>query len=206
MNTIALQEYNTKYSDGYLGAIKATGNKSHEFLYGGDLSKAIKKSLQEVLYPDLKKSDVKTSCKTYTGGQNVTITLKLDKRTYAPTVEEFKNNIAQRVKLHKYLWIWQNENGQDVEIFHEKLWNMTTEEQDKAASLTAEYYKKWHYDAQETTLNNYHLDDEIMLNEKGKTLIKAANQVIKAYNHDDSNAMVDYFDTNFYYTLKIEWV
>ena len=44
-----------------------------------------------------------------------------------------------------------------------------------------------------------------MLNAEGKELVQAANQIIKAYNSDDSNAMVDYFDTNFYYDIKIKW-
>lgn len=205
MNTTALNNYNTKLSDGYLGAIKSTGNKSKQFLYGGDLSKAVKSSLQEVLAPELKKSDIRTECKTYSGGQHITITLKLDKATYAPSIAEFKANIEQRTKLHKYLWIWTVENGQHVQVFHEKLWDMTAEEQDKAASLTAEYYKKCHYDAKECDINHYHIDNEIMLNEKGREIVKAANQVIKAYNYDDSNSMVDYFDTNFYYVINIEW-
>ena len=32
MNTAALKEYTTEASEGYLGAIKTTGSKSHKFL------------------------------------------------------------------------------------------------------------------------------------------------------------------------------
>ena len=70
---------------------------------------------------------------------------------------------------------------------------------------TAEQYAKWYYDRDTTDINQYHIDSEDMLNDGGKEIVKVANQVIKAFNYDDSNAMVDYFDTNFYYDLRVEW-
>ena len=205
MNTTALNNYSTKLSEGYLGAIKATGNKYSLRLSGGDLSKAIKASLQEVLSPDLKKSDVKTRNQSYSGGQNITITLKLDKSIYAPTLAEFTEIDKQRTLSHRYDWIWTSKEGVHVQIFSDQLWSMTSEEQEKAATATAEYHKKYVYDVKETEINQFYIDEEIMLNEKGRQIVKAANQVIKAFRHDDSNSMVDYFDTNFYYSIRIEW-
>lgn len=32
-------------------------------------------------------------------------------------------------------------------------------------------------------------------------IIKKANAIISAYRYDESNPMVDYFDTNFYYYI-----
>ena len=32
-------------------------------------------------------------------------------------------------------------------------------------------------------------------------IIKKVNSIISAYRYDESNSMVDYFDTNFYYDI-----
>lgn len=204
MNTTALEKYTTEASDGYMGAIRTDGSQSHRNLYGGDLSKAIKQALQEVLTPDIKKSEIRTRCQSYSGGQNLTITLELDKSKYAPSSEEFKEIIKEKVKHFKISWIWMEKDGQPCEVFKDEYYNLNEEEAQKAQELTAEEYYKFTYNY-DVEVNHYHIDDEIMLNEEGRNLVKVANRVIKSFNYDDSNSMVDYFDTNFYYTLKIEW-
>ena len=206
MNITLLKEYTTTASAGYMGAVKTEGSKSGIFLYGGELSKAIKKALQDVLTPELKRSDISTRVQTYTGGQNVTITLKLSRQQYAPTLEEFKDEVKNRVKMGKYNWIWAEENGAPVQIFYEKYYALSKEEQEKAEELTAEKQKDYEYNADSVQLNHYYINKEIMLNEKGKELVKVANTVILAFNRDDSNSMVDYFDTNFYYSINIKWI
>lgn len=206
MNTTLLKEYTTTASAGYMGAVKTEGSKSGVFLYGGELSKAIKKALQDVLTPELKRSDISARVQTYTGGQNVTITLKLSRRQYAPTLEEFNDEVKNRVKIGKYNWIWAEENGAPVQIFCEKYYALSKEDQEKAEELTAEKQKEYEYNADSVQINHYYINKEIMLNEKGKELVKVANTVILAFNKDDSNSMVDYFDTNFYYSINIKWI
>ena len=206
MNTTLLKEYTTTASAGYMGAVKTEGSKSGVFLYGGELSKAIKKALQDVLTPELKRSDISTRVQTYTGGQNVTITLKLSRQQYAPTLEEFKDEVKNHVKMGKYNWIWAEENGAPVQIFHEKYYTLSKEDQEKAEELTAEKQVQYEYNADSVQINQYYINKEIMLNNKAKELLKVANTVILAFNRDDSNSMVDYFDTNFYYSINIKWV
>lgn len=206
MNTTLLKEFTTTASAGYMGAVKTEGSKSGVFLYGGELSKAIKKALQDVLTPELKRSDISARVQTYTGGQNVTITLKLSRQQYAPTLEEFKNEVKNRVKMGKYNWIWAEENGAPVQIFHEKYYALSKEDQEKAEELTAEKQKEYEYNADSMQINHYYINKEIMLNDKAKELLKVANTVILAFNRDDSNSMVDYFDTNFYYSINIKWI
>lgn len=206
MNTTLLKEYTTTASAGYMGAVKTEGSKSGVFLYGGELSKAIKKALQSVLTPELKRSDISARVQTYTGGQNVTITLKLSRQQYAPTLEEFKDEVKNRVKLGEYNWIWAEEKGATVQIFHEKYYALSKEEQEKAEELTAEKQRDYEYNADSVQINHYYINKEIMLNDRAKELVKVANTVILAFNRDDSNSMVDYFDTNFYYSINIKWV
>lgn len=202
MNTTLLKEYTTEASDGYMGAIKTTGSKSQVYLGDAELSKQIRQALQNMLAPELSKSDVRVRKESYSMGRSIHITLRLDKGKYAPTRDEYKQIVIENVKRQRYNWI-QNGDGKDV--FHEAYWGMTEEEKRKAEQATAEQQAIWNYDRDTVDINHYHIDTEDMLTDDGKEIVRVANRVIRAFNYDDSNAMVDYFDTNFYYNLKVEW-
>lgn len=202
MNTTLLKDYTTTASDGYMGAIKTTGSKSRVYLGDAELSKQIRQALQAVLAPELSKSDVRVRKESYSMGRSIHITLRLDKNKYAPTRDEFKQIVIENIKRQRYNWI---QNGDGKEVFHEAYWGMTDEEKRKAEQATAEQQAIWNYNRDTVDINQYHIDKEDMLNDDGKEIVRVANQVIRAFNYDDSNAMVDYFDTNFYYNLKVEW-
>ena len=202
MNTTLLKDYTTVASDGYMGATKTTGSKSQVYLGDAELSKQIRQALQAVLAPELNKSDVRVRKESYSMGRTIHITLRLDKSKYAPTRDEFKQIVVDNVKRHRYDWI---QNGDGKEVFHEAYWEMTEDEKRKAEQATAEQRAIWDYGRDTTNINHYHIDKEDMLTEDGKEIVRVANQVIKAFNYDDSNSQVDYFDTNFYYNLKVEW-
>lgn len=202
MNTTLLKEYTTEAGDGYMGAIKTTGSKSQIYLGDAELSKQIRQALQQVLAPELSKSDVRVRKESYSMGRTIHITLRLDKNKYAPTRDEYKQAIVDNVKRRKYTWI---RTGDGKDIFHEAYDKMTEDEKRKTEQATAEQQAIWNYDRDTTDINHYHIDSEDMLTDDGKEIVRVANRVIRAFNYDDSNSMVDYFDTNFYYNLKVEW-
>lgn len=202
MNTTLLKQFYTVASDGYMGATKTTGSKSVIYLRDAVLSKEIRKALQDVLAPELSKSDVRVRKESYSMGRTIHITLRLDKSKYAPTRDEFKQIVIENIKRQRYNWI---QNGDGKEVFHEAYWGMTEDEKRKAEQATAEQRAIWDWNRDTVDINQYHIDKEDMLNDDGKKIVEVANQVIKAFNYDDSNSMVDYFDTNFYYNLKVEW-
>lgn len=202
MNTTLLKEYTTVASDGYMGAIKTTGSKSEVYLRDAELSKQIRQALQQVLAPELSKSDVKVRKESYSMGRTIHITLRLDKGKYATTRDEFKQMVIDNVKRGKYTWL-RTEDGKDK--FHEVYWSMTDDEKRKTEQATAEQQAVWNYDRDTLEINTFHIEKEDMLTEDGKKIVEVANRVIMAFNRDDSNAMVDYFDTNFYYDLRVEW-
>lgn len=204
MNTTLLEHFYTVASDGYLGAIKTTGSKSVVYLRDAELSKQIRQALQAVLAPELSKSDVKVRKESYSMGRTIHITLRLDKSKYAPTRDEYKQIVIDNVKRDRYTWI-KKDDEDSKGTFHEAYRSMTEDEKRKAEQATAEQQAVWNYDRDTTDINQYHIDNEEMLNDEGKEIVRVANQVIKAFNYDDSNAQVDYFDTNFYYDLKVEW-
>lgn len=202
MNITLLKQFNTKLSDGYMGAIRSDGNKSHQYLGDADLAKAIKQSLQAVLTPGLKKSDIRVSKQGYSGGRHIYVTLKLDQSIYKIGRETYMARVMKGVRYNKYTWIKDHNNN---DIFHEKYYTLTREQQSLAEELTAEWQAHVNYDRPTHQINQYYINEDIMLNNKSVELLEAVNQVIKAFNYDDSNAMVDYFDTNFYYTINIDW-
>lgn len=202
MNTTLLKQYTTETSDGYMGAIKTTGSKSQVYLRDAELSKQIRQALQGVLAPELRKSDIRVRKEGYSMGRSIYITLRLDKAKYAPTRDEYKASVVEDIKRNRLTWI-RTEEGKD--IFHEYYWTMPDKEKRKVEAATSEQYAVWNYDRSEVTINHYHIDTEELLNDDGKKIVSVANQVVRAFNYDDSNAMVDYFDTNFYYDIKVEW-
>lgn len=52
-------------------------------------------------------------------------------------------------------------------------------------------------------INQYHIEKDENLSEQAKQLFVDVNCLIQSYNYDDSDAYIDYFDTNFYYHLEI---
>lgn len=202
MNTTLLKQYTTEASDGYLGATKTVGSKSGGYLSDAELSKQIRQALQGVLAPELRKSDIRVRKEGYSMGRTIYVTLRLDKAKYAPTRDEYKASVVENIKRNRYTWI-RTEEGKD--IFHEYYWTMPDKEKRKVEAATSEQYAVWNYDRSEVTINHYHIDTDELLNDDGKKIVSVANQVVKAFNYDDSNAMVDYFDTNFYYDIKVEW-
>lgn len=52
-------------------------------------------------------------------------------------------------------------------------------------------------------LNSYYLDKEEGITELGCEVMKDINDFICSYRYNDSDGMIDYFDTNFYYYLEI---
>ena len=52
-------------------------------------------------------------------------------------------------------------------------------------------------------LNQYYLDDDHTLTSTSREILKKAYNTIKNYNYNDSDGMIDYFDTNFYVHLDV---
>lgn len=68
----------------------------------------------------------------------------------------------------------------------------------EALEKSARYYDKGHHD-----INQYHFERDTEMTPKCKAMMKEVLELIKSYHFDDSDSMIDYFDTNFYYTIGI---
>lgn len=52
-------------------------------------------------------------------------------------------------------------------------------------------------------INYYYVEKDEALTDYAKAVLSDVNDVIKSYRFDDSDGMIDYFDTNFYYSLEV---
>ena len=193
-NTIleACEGQDTVVTDGYLGATAVYGAKCREYLHGSELSAAIR--------ADLKACGIKgvsVSCKPYAGGQGVTATITTTAADLVP-VDEFIAAYRVRVSDH---WVCTEENPSGI-LVDTYFYGMTEEEQEATRKAAAAY----EYNQAATTartLNHYHLDRYGEYTAVFMQKVNSVNNIIRAYRYDDSNSMVDYFDTNFYYDIKV---
>lgn len=180
----------TVYSEGYLGAIRTDGVNSHKSLFGADLSKAIREHLK---HENIK--GVTVSCKSYSGGQSITAKIKLSDNDVVDFEEYFNDFKVPCSSWSHYL----DENGNHKDIHGEEFYSLSDEEQARIKKLIAQasltQAKKG------ISINQFCIDKYTEYSEDLLKKIHKVNEIIKSYNYDDSNSMVDYFETNFYYTL-----
>ena len=48
-------------------------------------------------------------------------------------------------------------------------------------------------------------DDEPIYSEKGLELLESVQNIVKQYNYDNSNSMIDYYDVNFYSNVRYSY-
>lgn len=178
-------------SEGYMGATKWTGSKSRRNLTGAELTEAIRK--------DLKAAGIKgvtVRRRGYAGGQSITVTLRTTEADYI-TEEEFM--AAYRVNPSEF-WIYLDERG--TSVHRDQYFNMSGEEQEavRIAAGRREYRRQT--DAK--TSEGRHHRHLTAATEALKDTITRIENIVLSYRYDDSNSMVDYYDTNFYYDINVK--
>lgn len=184
----------TVYTDGYLGGGAVYGSKSDKHLYGADLSKAIRE--------DIKAAEVKGAsvrCKSYSGGQSITVTLSLPASAYV-TKKQFATDYRVPTSASWIYYEDEDGKGQTISISDYYSREISAEEQEKIRISAAELEYQREAES-ENDVNYYHIDKYKVYTAETIEIIKKVNSIITAYRYDESNSMVDYYDTNFYYTI-----
>lgn len=178
----------TVYGGGYLGGGAVYGGKSHLSLYGQDLKKAIAE--------DIKRAGIKGVTLAMRNG-----TIYATIRTTPEDIKSFDEFFETYEINYSQSWIYYFDDERRCKDIHiDKFMSLSTEERKRITRKAAEfeYYKEIQ---SECTLNEYHLDKYKGFSISGMKKIEIINSIIKAYRYDESNSMVDYFHTNFYYYL-----
>lgn len=182
----------TVYTDGYLGGGAVYGSKSDKHLYGADLSKAIREDIKAA---GIKGASVR--CKSYSGGQSITVTLSLPQSAYV-SKEQFA--VDYRIPSSASWIYYEDEDGKSQTIHIDKYFASDADEREKIRIAAAKYAYKCEAES-ENDLNVYYLDKYAVYTSETMEIIKKVVSIISAYRYDESNSMVDYFDTNFYYDI-----
>lgn len=178
----------TVYTDGYMGGGAVYGAKSNRHLYGTDLAKAIR-------------ADLKTA-----GIKGVTIASRHGdiQATVTTTAEDVLSEL-EFVKSYQvspsFGWIeYTDTDGMRKSVSTADYYNLPD---DLRETIRLEHaYREYARDySTAASLNHYHLDKYTGFTEAGQTKLRRVLDIISAYRYDESNSMVDYFNTNFYITL-----
>lgn len=195
----AASSYGGTLSDGYMGATRWDGNNSHQFLYGSELSKAIR--------AEFKKCNIKNvtvACKTFTGGQELRITIKPTAGDIRP-FEEYaaeKNKAMDFNQFAAFDWVRDYTNGKDYHKW--EVCNLPEEEKRRIYSENIEHHYQYYTSGDVLNLNSGAGHYHDIFTQGFIDKLNLIKKIVDSYNYDDTNSMVDYFDRGFYedYYLK----
>lgn len=178
-------------SDGYMGAVRWDGNRSHENLYGADLSKAIRK--------ELKRQNIKgctVSCKTYSGGQSVTVSVSTTTADFVSR-DEYISTFSAHNLPH---WLYTDSGFQ---MHRDSFYKLDADEQKKALAVHA----RLAYDystGKDSRINESCISEYTEYTADFRRKLARINAVLDTFYYDNSNSLVDYFDTNFYRDIVVK--
>ena len=178
-------------TDGYLGGGAYYGANSGKYLHGAELSKAIRQAIKAAGI-----KGVSIRCHTYSGGQSIYATFKT---TPADFVSKADYIASYEISPSRY-WIWTG--TEDVHV--DKYFSMDGDQQKeiREAAAAAEYERSM----TGVQVNQYCIDKYTEFTPDFIEKMHSVNGIIASFNFDESNSMVDYFNTNFYWHLETKAV
>lgn len=184
----------TILTDGYLGATAVYGTKSNRRLYGAELSAAIRAEFKAA---GLK--GVTISCKRYSGGHSLTITVKSSAKDFVPR-DEFMRSYEPRPVCE---WIYLADNDC---IRADRYYTADPDDDRENLRRAAAAYAYDSSISRNHGINQYYIDADHYPEYTAAMLdrLRQINSIVSAYRYNDSNGMVDYFETNFYYTITVK--
>lgn len=184
-------ELATVVSNGYLGGGAVYGSKSNLHLYGTDLAKAIR--------ADLRAAGIKGVTIASKNG-NIQATMK----TTASDVLSKEQFVEQYTVSGSFGWVdYHTENGGLRTVSLSDFYNLPEEQREKIRieHAVSEYERDYEH---RCGVNHYYVDRYNGFTPDFLAKIERVLSIISAYRYDESNSMVDYFNTNFYISIYTE--
>ena len=176
-------------TDGYLGGGAVYGSKSRLGLYGKELKKAIQ--------DDIKAAGLKGVTLSMKNG-NITATIRTTSEDFI-TLEEYIK--VYEIQGGQYWIEYIDDEGKRTTIHRDRFYALDSFEERESIRISAATLDYQTCTTGLTYLNEYYLEKNKHFTPEAMEKINKINTIISAYRFDESNAMVDYFHTNFYYTL-----
>lgn len=172
-------------TDGYLGGGAVYGSKSNLHLYGTDLAKAIR--------ADIKAAGIKgVTIASKHGNIQATVT------TTAADIVPKAEFVAGYVVKGSFGWVdYTDADGARKTISVCDYYNLSEDlkEEIRVDHAVREYERDYE---KQNGVNHYYLDKYNGFTKEGNEKLHKVLNIISAYRYDESNSMVDYFNTNFY--------
>lgn len=168
----------TVYTDGYLGGGAVYGSKSRKrffrkALYGADLSAAIRADIKAAGI-----MGVTVKCKSYSGGQSITATIRTSPADY---IDEVDYIAAYRVRGN---WVCDGERSVYIGDFY----GMSAEEQERLR-VAAARYEYARYTTTKQDVNQYHVDKYTHLTAAALERVQRVKTIIEAYRYGEPNVI-----------------
>ena len=185
----------TVYTDGYLGGGAWYGHKSNKNLYGAELAAAIR--------ADIKAAGIKgVTISSPRGNIYATVTIETSDlvQGYRIADNDLLDRLYNNGAFDGERWIYAADIGE------QEGYGVTVATNDPEYIALAEKVSR--YEVQQYSgvreINHYYLDEKHYPEITAAFLrkLQKIRDIIGAYRYDESNSMVDYFNTNFYYTIK----
>lgn len=177
----------TVITEGYMGGGAIYGGKSRKHLYGAELAAAIR--------ADIKAAGIKgvtVRAHTYSGGQSITATVTIERgdlvQGYRIEDQELLHDLNSHGAFDGSRWVYYSRELDNPDTWAELV--------EKVSAYEVEKYAK------SRDINHYHIDSHKEFNAAFIAKLRAVRDIIAAYRYDESNSMVDYFETNFYYDIE----
>lgn len=186
----------TVVTDGYMGGGAIYGSKSNKALYGADLAAAIRADIKAA---GIKGVTIRAGIATYTDTITATITIETSdlNQNYEYSTDQLLKELAN--------WgVWDGERRVYWGELDPDKHGIRTESPEFEALKKKAGRAALDRFAHNIDINQFHLTAENYpeLTAACLSKLQAVKSIIDAYHWDESNSMVDYFSTNFYYTLK----
>lgn len=165
------------------------------------------KELKALIMADLKKAGIKASLRFKNAGYLTSFTLTLTlSRDDVKTFEEWAKDYNVYNKA-PFGWVDYMDGETCTTIHRDKLWNIEETDPETFKKI-ADSNKRLRYNDAITNLgssNCYFGDSLDILTDHGNAILTAAKSIVDAYNHDQTNSQIDYFDRDIYdhYSIKI---
>ena len=174
-------------TEGYMGGGAIYGGKSQKYLYGAELAAAIR--------ADIKAAGIKgvtVRAHTYSGGQSIKATVTIERgdlvQGYRIEDQELLHDLNSHGAFDGSRWVYYSRELDNPDTWAELV--------EKVSAYEVEKYAK------SRDINHFHIDSHKELSAAFIAKLRAVCDIIAAYRYDESNSMVDYFETNFYYDIE----
>lgn len=199
MNSTEAKEFQTggTCSDGYMGGVEYTGNNVDKFGY---TSKCFRKAFKACGI-----NNVTVKQESYSGGMTFYFTITAHDSDFV-TPEQFAESYY--INYRGYGIDYKDENGQHKSIHcseYGEYFKLSAEQREKIRIGAAcyEYERKTKTGAK---IDQYRIEGNSVFTKDFLDKLCQIKSIIDSFRYDDSNSMVDYFHTNFYYYLELKHI